>query len=176
VPFSFYICGTIFTTSALTLLHTFSFQALLLVPMCQFWRTMWGYKHQGFLFQVVWLCVGWFFKFLTTTGSGSWKFKNQRTVGSGSLKNFRIERTAGSGYFKTLKNCWSNERSMVLKPVLWLFHIFEDHGYIPKLALWSFENQQLSLYILRSGITGMAVLHIKSFCWKLCTHFHDCRL
>jgi hypothetical protein len=31
--------------------------------------------------------------------------------GSGSLKNFRIERNAGSGYFKTLKNCWFNERT-----------------------------------------------------------------
>lgn len=67
--FFFLHCGTIFYNSwslqpsALTLLHTFSFQALLLVPMCQFQRTMWGHKHPGFLFQVVWLSVGWFFEF-----------------------------------------------------------------------------------------------------------------
>jgi hypothetical protein len=27
------------------------------------------------------------------------------------LKNFRIKRNAGSGYFKTLKNGWFNERT-----------------------------------------------------------------
>ncbi len=68
---------------------------------------------------------------------------------------------------------WILKEPLVPKPDLRLFHIFESHGYIPKLALWSFENQHLTVYVLRSGMAGVAAPHIKSFCWELCTHFHD---
>jgi hypothetical protein len=63
-------------------------------------------------------------------------FQKQRISGFDSLKEIWNQRTSSSGYFKNLKEL------VVLLLVLRHFHIFKNHGHVPKPVL---------LNILRTG-------------------------